>query len=33
MQAALSTPSTLIPNGLSLEEMRAFILSHVVKAR
>lgn len=33
MRAALDGPSTLIPNGLSFEEMRAFILAHVVKAR
>ena len=33
MREALASPSTLIPNGLTIEQMRVFILSHTVKAR
>jgi hypothetical protein len=32
MGAVLDTPSIRMPNGLSREQMRAFILSHAVKA-
>lgn len=33
MCAVLDTPSTLLPNGLSIEQMRAFILALAVKAQ